>query len=265
MEIGKLSKISGDHSHNLGKCPALGLLQLGASPAWGRWHCLGVLLSRSDEGTALLEARGYRPLSKGRLQTVMSSKADILLARAMPSKGVQRSTPGDRSLTFVHTDSKGTYSTWCWESWLCPWQWSSWVSAPSLQRVHHHLCWGDSQAPCSPSQSNRSHRTRPGWRGRRGPGPQEPSWWVPLSHSWSSKECCLQMFHCPEETFPKLCGHQKSPLLWEINKTLFPVLGVYSHWRSLKTFTVSGFLDMKLSLSLIGQDNIVHLRGHSTE
>ena len=23
------------------------------------------------------------------------------------------------------------------------------------------------------------------------------------------KECCFQMFHCPEETFPNLCGSQK--------------------------------------------------------
>ena len=131
----------------------------------------------------------------------------------MPSKVVQRSTPGNRSLTFVHKDCNGTYSTWCWESWLCPWWRSCGVSAPSLQRVHHHLCWGDSQAPSSPSQSNRSHRTRArvGKERKRCQTRKSPlegnlcefaSWW--------GKLCPLQLLHSPDVTFPKICDPQFS-------------------------------------------------------
>ena len=42
-----------------------------------------------------------------------------------------------------------------------------------------------------------------GERGRRGPGPQEPSWWAPLSHSWSWQRVLFSNVSLSRKHVPK--------------------------------------------------------------
>ena len=66
------------------------------------------------------------------------------------------------------------------------------------------------------------------------------------SHSWILQRVSFSNVSLARRTFPNLRGYQKSGRLREINESFFPVLHVYSLSLSLKTFTLLGFLDMKL-------------------
>ena len=71
------------------------------------------------------------------------------------------------------------------------------------------ISWGDSQAPSSPSQLNRATELDQGGEVEEAPARKSLLDGHLLVTLVVAKSVVFQMFHCPEETFPNLCGSQK--------------------------------------------------------
>ena len=80
-----------------------------------------------------------------------------------------------------------------------------------------------------------------------------------------SEKKLLPLFQWPEETFPNLCGSQKSGSLLRNKQEILPCAWCLFSSLSLKTFTVMGFLDMKLLAWVCTPACVSYCQGDSRE